>query len=281
MTKIAVIGAGQFGTAISNSLALNKGNRVKLFSHNFKKVDDINSNNRNSLIYPNTVLNDSVSAVNDFTLLKNYKVIFLAIPSFAISSFLNNNKSFITDNTLIVNLAKGLIAADMTIIDLIKELIPNSRVASMKGPSFAIELLNGSNTLFTFASKDIEDFELISSISSKTNLFYDYTKDIKGVEILSVLKNIYAILVGYIDVKYNSSNTRFLILTKAFGELKILLDEFHCNKDTINLACGFGDLGLTSLNDLSRNRTLGLLMGKGFYNANNNNVVLEGKNPCK
>ena len=51
MTKIAVIGAGQFGSAISNSFALNKGNRVKLFSHNFKKVDDINSNNRNSLIY--------------------------------------------------------------------------------------------------------------------------------------------------------------------------------------------------------------------------------------
>ena len=277
MRKIAVIGAGQFGTAISNSLVLNQENQVKLFSHDIKKVEDINYRKRNSIVYPNTVLNSRVTAINNFTLLKEFNVIFIAIPSYAILPFLNENKIFISDKTLVVNLAKGLISADNTIVQLIKELVPNCYVASMKGPSFAIELLNGANTLFTFGSKDSQIFELINSITSGTNIFLDFTKDIKGVELLSVFKNIYAILLGYIDAKYNSSNTRFLILTKAFGELNILMQEFHCEKETLNLACGFGDLGLTSLNDLSRNRTLGLLMGKGFYSGNHSNVVLEGE----
>jgi len=277
MTKIAVIGAGQFGTAISNSLALNQKNQVKLFSHNNSKIEDINKRKKNSQIYPNTILNNFLSASSDFKLLKEFKIIFIAIPSYAILQFLNENKNYISDKALVVNLAKGLINNNITIVELIKDLIPNSYVASMKGPSFAVELLKGSNTLFTFGSENSQSFEIINSITSKTNIFLDFTKDIKGVELLSVLKNIYAILLGYIDAKYNSSNTRYLILTKAFGELNILMQEFHCEKETLSLACGFGDLGLTSLNDLSRNRTLGLLMGKGFYSSNNSNVVLEGE----
>ena len=100
---------------------------------------------------------------------------------------------------------------------------------------------------------------------------------VKGVEILSVLKNIYAIIIGIVDAKYNSPNTRFMILTKSFSEIKILLSVLGGREDTLFLSCGYGDLGLTALNDLSRNRTLGLLIGKGFYNSDKNKgVVLEG-----
>ena len=83
-----------------------------------------------------------------------------------------------------------------------------------------------------------------------------------------------------IDAKYNSSNTRFMILTKAFSEIRILLRSLGGSEDTLFLACGFGDLCLTSLNDLSRNRTLGLLIGKGFFSADykSNSVILEGLN---
>ena len=95
---------------------------------------------------------------------------------------------------------------------------------------------------------------------------------------LSVLKNIYALVTGIIDAKYNSPNTRFMILTKAFSEIRILLRLLVGTEDTLFLACGFGDFCLTSLNDLSRNRTLGLLIGKGFFSADykSNTVILEG-----
>ena len=113
-----------------------------------------------------------------------------------------------------------------------------------------------------------------------TALHIDSTNDIRGVEVLSVLKNIYALVLGVIDAKYNSPNTRFMILTKAFSEIRILLDSLGGNQGTLFLACGFGVLCLTSLNDLSRNRTLGLLIGKGFFSADykSNSVILEGLN---
>lgn len=276
MKKIAVIGAGQFGTAISNSLALNRNNRVKLFSPNENKIKDINNNHKNSVVYPNTILNRDVTGSSDFSELSGFDVIFLAIPSYEISNFILKNNTNINDGTLIVNLAKGLISKNQTVVESIKEVLSQCDVVTMKGPTFAIELLNGANSLFTFAYTQNSSYETIRLVTSETNIFLDFSFDILGVELLSVLKNIYAISLGYIDAKYNSSNTRFLILTKAFREIKILLNEFGCDTDTIDLACGFGDLGLTSLNDLSRNRTLGLLMGKGFYNSSENHVVLEG-----
>ena len=100
------------------------------------------------------------------------------------------------------------------------------------------------------------------------------------LQILSVLKNIYALVLGVVDAKYNSPNTRFMILTKAFSEARTLLKSLGGVDDTLFLACGFGDLCMTSLNDLSRNRTLGLLIGKGFFSADykSNSVILEGLN---
>jgi len=88
------------------------------------------------------------------------------------------------------------------------------------------------------------------------------------------------LVLGVVDAKYNSPNTRFMILTKAFSEARILLKSVGGSEDTLFLSCGFGDFCLTSLNDLSRNRTLGLLIGKGFFNADykSNSVILEGLN---
>ena len=99
----------------------------------------------------------------------------------------------------------------------------------------------------------------------------------------SVIKNIYALVLGVVDAKYNSPNTRFMILTKAFSEARVILRSLGGDEDTLFLACGFGDLCLTSLNDLSRNRTLGLFIGKGFFNIDNDQhvVVLEGLNAIR
>ena len=145
MNKIAVIGAGQFGTAVSNCLLSNKENEVKLFSSNKNKVKDINNNNKNSLVYPNFTLNSSLTAELNLTKIGEYKIIFLAIPSFEISEFIVNNKNYISDDTLIINLAKGLISEDKTIVEYISDELPFCDISTMKGPTFAIELLNKAN----------------------------------------------------------------------------------------------------------------------------------------
>ena len=88
----------------------------------------------------------------------------------------------------------------------------------------------------------------------------------------------YAIAIGLVSGRYNSPNVDFLVYTKAVNEMRQLLNLFSCDEETIFRYCGIGDLGLTSLNDLSRNRTFGMLIGKGFsYDEKSGVTVIEGK----
>ena len=123
-----------------------------------------------------------------------------------------------------------------------------------------------------------DSFSPVQPLFRNTNIYLDYSTDIQGVEILSILKNIYAIVAGITDASFDAPNLRSLVLTKAFKEMRNILLEFGCDEQTMFKYCGFGDFTLTALNDLSRNRTLGLLIGKGFFTREmSDKVVLEGK----
>ena len=138
-------------------------------------------------------------------------------------------------------------------------------LCSMKGPSFAREIINRVPTGFTIGCTDKAIGDRLIAVFNETTIFTDSSEDIEGVEILSILKNIYAICLGIVDAHFNSPNLRFLILTRAFNEMRKVLLHFNGKEETIFRYCGYGDFTLTALNDLSRNRTLGLLIGKGFF----------------
>ncbi len=278
--NILVLGAGTFGTAIANELSVNETNNVVLFSRNQSKVDEINISNTNKSCFPNKHLTKFLSATSDKNEIKNADIIFIALPSPVIIENLNALKSCFKEGVLLVNLSKGLFADGVTIVESIQTSIGIENVVTLKGPSFAVEVMEHADTLLTLGYTTNTQYQIMNSIIKGTSLHIDCTTDIRGVEVLSVLKNIYALVLGVVDAKYNSPNTRFMILTKAFSEARILLRSLGGADDTLFLACGFGDLCMTSLNDLSRNRTLGLLIGKGFFSADykSNSVILEGLN---
>ena len=276
--NIFVIGSGTFGTAISNELANNKSNNVVLFSRSLNKVNEINNNHTNKKYFPNKKLNTLLQSTNIHSEIIKADVIFIALPSSILKDGINDFRNYISKNQLVVNLSKGIFKDGYTIVDFLSEFLDSKNIVCLKGPSFAVEIMEHANTLLTLGYSNKNQKDLVSKIFLDTNIHFDSTKDIRGVEILSVIKNIYALLIGVIDAKYNSPNTRFMFLTKAFTEIRILNKEFQGDLDTLFLSCGLGDLCLTSLNDLSRNRTLGLLIGKGFYNPNSkeNTVIIEG-----
>ncbi|MEE2954307.1 MAG: NAD(P)H-dependent glycerol-3-phosphate dehydrogenase [Bacteroidota bacterium] len=281
--NIIIIGAGTFGTAIANELLFNERNKVVLYSDNIKKVDEINSLNTNKSYFPNKVLHHKIRASTDISVFDSANIIFIALPSSLIKSRIKKIKNCLSREVLIVNLSKGIFKNGITIVEYLKKYLQTSNVITLKGPSFASEILEHSDTLLTLGYTHQTHFKAIQNIFQNTCIHIDSTEDIKGVELLSVLKNIYALLMGIIDAKYNSPNTRFMFLTKAFSEMRLLLIQLGGKEATLLLGCGFGDLCLTSLNDLSRNRTLGLFIGKGFFNTNNEQhvVVLEGLNAIR
>ncbi|MGD1821739.1 MAG: NAD(P)H-dependent glycerol-3-phosphate dehydrogenase [Pleomorphochaeta sp.] len=269
---IIIAGSGVFGTAIAERLAWNTENKVYIYSRNDDIVNEINENHKNSKSFSTRYINKRIKAFNDLEFFNKADCIFLAIPSKAILSFCTKIKDFVKEDTLIINLAKGMSNEGA----FITEKLPFNRKASMKGPTFAIELLNGFPSAFTFGGNE-KDYKIVkNSILKNTALTLDYTKDIRAVELLSILKNMYAIAIGLVSGRYNSPNVDFLIYTKSVNEMRKFLELFNCDSNTIFKYCGMGDLGLTSLNDLSRNRTLGLLVGKGFLQDNKSTTVIEG-----
>lgn len=275
--KIVFIGAGAIGTALGNSLAKNNENDVTLVSIEEEVVHSINELHVNQKYFPGIQLNPLLKATLSEDPLKSASFIFTAIPSAETVRYLEHHKDIIPPQAIIVNLAKGFGEHNCTIIKCLKEILPNP-VCPMKGPTFARDIINNQPTAFTVGSTDTSHFSKFSQLFRETNIYLDFSNDVQGVEILSILKNIYAIVVGITDASFDAPNLRSLVLAKAFKEMRNILIEFGCSELTMFKFCGFGDFTLTALNDLSRNRTLGLLIGKGFFTREmSDKVVLEGK----
>jgi glycerol-3-phosphate dehydrogenase (NAD(P)+) len=276
---VVIAGAGTFGTALAERLSWNQHNTVILYNRDEKVVEEINRTHRNGKYFPTHVLSTSIRATNDKKIFAAGDFILLAIPSKAIVSFTESIKSIARADALVINFAKGM-SDDGAFIT---ERIPFAHTASMKGPSFAIELLNGLPTAFTFGGKKADFDQLRTRVLPSTAIQLDYTADTRAVELLSILKNMYAIAIGVVSGKYNSPNVDFLIYTKCAGEMRLFLRLFGCGDDAIFRYCGIGDLGLTALNDLSRNRTMGLLIGKGFAldQSGSSSTIVEGYRTIK
>lgn len=275
--NIVFIGSGAISTAIANVLCLKKVYNVTLLSIEKEVVESINKNHVNNKYFPKTDLDVSLKATMDKSILSDADIIFIGIPSNIVVGYIENHKWLINSKTLIVNLAKGFGPDHKTIPQVLSKMLPNP-IFSMKGPSFAREIIGNMPTGLTLVSKKEKDFIIFKDLFEDTSIYLDFSTDVIGVELASILKNIYAIIVGIVDAHFDSPNLRSLVLTKAINEMKFLIYKFGGKEETMFKYCGFGDFSLTALNDLSRNRTLGLLIGKGFFTADiSEKVTLEGK----
>jgi glycerol-3-phosphate dehydrogenase (NAD(P)+) len=275
--KIFFIGAGSIGTALGNIIAETGKSDVVLHSVESDVVDTINSSGINIKYFPAIRLDQRLKATSEDKLLSDADIIFLAIPSVVLIEYLESIRRHLNPEAILVNLAKGFGSGHKTIIQFLQGQFPNP-VCTLKGPSFAKEIINRIPTGFTLGTEHEKIKTTISEVFRDTSIYLDHTTDVMGVELLSILKNIYAIVLGIVDAHFDSANIRFLILTKAFSEMKNILLTYKGNEETLFKYCGYGDFTLTALNDLSRNRTFGLLIGKGFFTEHvSHELVLEGK----
>lgn len=271
-----VIGGGSFGTSIANMLAVNDRLNVQLLVRDKNVFDQINQYNLNPRYLPTIKLRKTLKASLDCAEIKQNDIIFLALPSSSIVDFVKKNDKYFSDKQVVVNLSKGFGKAGKSIAESIRSVL-NVNIVSMKGPTFAIELIKESPSAFTLASDVRSDAKKVEQVFSCSNLYFDYSNQLEAVELVSILKNIYAIAVGIVDAKFAAANTQSMVLTNCVNEIRTILAVFCQTDSVIFNYCGLGDLALTALNDLSRNRTLGLLLGKGFYSSDTTaSVILEG-----
>lgn len=266
-SKVAVLGGGSFGTAMASMLAHNAPSiDVALVLRDADLMADINTRNRNSRYLPDHRLPQSVRATTDFADgLRHCQYLVLALPVQHSRNALHNFKNLIPPDLPILSLSKGLEAHRCCMMtDIITSMLhPQQPVAVLSGPSFAVELMDGKPTAVVAASElewlALETQQLFASECLRVNT----TSDVVGVELAGALKNVLAIAAGIVMGLGLGNNAHAALVAQGVSEIRWLACQMGASQSTLSGLSGVGDIMLTCFVDLSRNRSVGVRLGRG------------------
>lgn len=275
MKKILIIGAGSWGTALANTLAQNNKN-VFLWTRSQNIAEHINKININKNYFKNITLNKNIKSFSGKIDPKFYSDIFYVLPAKAFENFaldyLINGK---IQNFIICS--KGLGEKGELISKLAKEKFKIKNLFILSGPSFADEVILNMPTALSLAGK--KNHEMIGKLFQNTNIRLYYSKNIKTLEYLGILKNIYAIGAGIIDALNLGENAKASYLTRCLFEIKSTLHFKKLNQDQLFSLGGIGDIFLTSNSKRSRNYSFGYQFIKNNSQKSlNQKITIEGFN---
>lgn len=259
--KVAIIGAGGWGTAIG--LLLHKGgHHVTLWGHNPENLRALQTERENRRYLPGVSLPDSWTYVNDIpTAVEGAEAVVMAVPSIAFRSAAMALGNY---SGLIVSVTKGIeYSTGKTMSAILGECAPAASIAALSGPSLAPEVARGVPTAAVIAS-ETEATALQAQQLFHGPLFRVYTSaDILGVELGGALKNVIAIAAGVGDGLGFGDNTKAALVTRAIAEIRRLGVQSGAQPETFAGLSGLGDLTVTCFSKISRNRTLGERLGRG------------------
>ena len=264
-SKVAVIGAGSWGTALALLLA-RKGNLVALWAHRQEHVDQLRLCRENRAYLPGFLFPEALTVTADLKeAVSGASTVLMVVPSHVFRSVFVRMKNFSSHVPAIVSASKGIENETlMTMTQVMADELPSGRYAVLSGPSFAREVAEKKPTAVTCAAKDIEIAEAVQDVFF-TERFRVYTStDVIGVELGGPLKNVVAIAAGICDGLGYGTNTRAALITRGLAEITRLAVKMGSSPLTMSGLAGLGDLVLTCTGDLSRNRSVGLKLGQGM-----------------
>lgn len=268
--KITVLGTGCFATAIAQILTDNN-NEILLWTNDLEQIEEINTNRTNKKYYNNFRFCKNVMATSNLKEALDYSnIIIIALPSQIISDVSKKiNKLLNKDNKKVfINMSKGINYKDLTTIseNLSKNIDKNyiKNIYTMTGPSFAKEIVERKFTKFILSGNSLEDEKLIKNIFENEYIAIESSNDIKGIEILSSIKNIVALAAGIINGLGFGENAHAIIITEGIKEMTKLSLFYEIDSNTILSISGLGDLVLTASSTNSRNYITGKKVGEGI-----------------
>jgi glycerol-3-phosphate dehydrogenase (NAD(P)+) len=267
MTKVAVMGAGSWGTAFAKVLA-DAGSDVLLWGRRAEVVDEIQTDHVNRHYLPDIALPQAVQATTDGEkALTDAEVVVLALPSQNLRAILGGLAPFLPPRAVVVSLMKGVeLGTTRRMSEVIVEVaqIVPARVAVLSGPNLAPEIALCEPAASVVACIDRSVAERISDLCA-TSYFRPYTNvDVVGTELGGAVKNVIAIAVGMADGMGLGDNAKASLITRGLAETARLGAALGADPLTFLGLAGIGDLVATCMSPLSRNRTFGEGLGKGL-----------------
>jgi glycerol-3-phosphate dehydrogenase (NAD(P)+) len=266
--RIAVIGAGSWGTALANLLA-GKGYRVQQWVFEAEVRDQILEHRENQVFLPGVTLSENLTPSNDLgAVVAEKDLLLVVVPSHVMRAVSRDMAASISGTPVVVSASKGIEnVTHLTMSGILREtlpMIPQSHLAVLSGPSFAREVARNVPTAVTLAASD-DDVARLVQAAFATPSFRVYTsRDLIGVELGGAVKNVIAIAAGIIDGLGLGLNTRAALITRGLTEIRRLGLRLGANPRTFTGLAGVGDLLLTCTGDLSRNHTVGKKIGEGM-----------------
>jgi glycerol-3-phosphate dehydrogenase (NAD(P)+) len=262
--RCAVVGAGAWGTALADLLVGN-GHDVKLWAFEPDVVESVNKKHENSRFLAGYKLAPGLEAMSDVEeTVDDAELVTFATPSHVLRVIARNALKAVSGAAPLVVATKGIEKSTLCLMtEVVEQEAPSATVVALSGPSFATEVISRQPTAVVVASEDEGAAEMTQRIFSSP-YFRAYTHtDVIGVELGGALKNVMAVATGIADGLGLGFNARAALVTRGLAEMTRLGVALGAEQSTFAGLAGLGDLVLTCTGTLSRNRTVGVELGKG------------------
>ncbi len=270
MSEIAIIGAGAWGTALAVALGRKGTHRVRLWAHEKEVLDSINQRHSNDLFLPGHKLPESVTATGHYQeAVRGAEIVVSVMPSHHCRRVFEEMWMYLTPEMLVVSATKGLEnETHLRMSEVITQVMKAAqgftpRVGALSGPSFAKEVARGDPTAITISSPDDGLTETVQREFSDPQFRVYTNSDVIGVELGGALKNTIAIAAGVCDGLGLGHNSIAALITRGLAEMTRLVVACGGQPETMAGLAGLGDLVLTCTGGLSRNRSVGVELGRG------------------
>jgi glycerol-3-phosphate dehydrogenase (NAD(P)+) len=262
--RIAVVGAGAWGTALANLLCENEHDTM-LWAYEPDVAESINTSSENRRFLSGAPLHRGLRATNVIDkALEGAAIAFFVAPSHVLRTVAASAARGMPANVPLVVATKGIEKERLSLMtDVVNDEIPGHPIVALSGPSFALEVANHLPTAVVAASAD-ESAALLTQQVLSTSGFRVYTQgDVTGVELGGALKNVMAVATGISDGLNLGFNARAALITRGLAEMTRLGVKMGADAETFAGLAGVGDLVLTCTGSLSRNRSVGIEIGRG------------------
>jgi glycerol-3-phosphate dehydrogenase (NAD(P)+) len=274
MSRIAVLGAGAWGTALAISLARRGGHTVALWSYLPELAVEMRETGVNSLFLPGYTVPAGVLVTADLAAaVKETEIVLCVTPSEHLRGVMKQIAPLLSRDQIVVSATKGLEEKSLLRMSQVITSLTENPCGVLSGPSFAAEVAAGIPTAVVAAGTPVVARTIQREFSSPTLRIYT-NEDVTGVELGGALKNVIALAAGVVHGLNQGNNAAAALITRGIAEITRLAVACGGRRQTLAGLSGLGDLVLTCTGSLSRNRMVGIELGKGRQLA----AILEGMN---
>lgn len=261
--SVTVLGGGSWGTTVASLAARNT--ETILWARNAETAREITEQHTNSRYLGDLRLTDSLRATADLAeAVQLADVLVLGVPSQHCRSVLEQVAEHVRPWVPVVSLVKGLEQGTRKrMTEIVADKLPGHPAGVLAGPNIAKEVVQGFAAAATIAMPEHKQAEMLQNLFRTTRFRVYTTTDVTGVEFAGALKNVYAIAVGFGDGLRAGDNTRAMVITRALRELTRLGVALGGKAETFPGLAGMGDLIATCTSPMSRNRHVGVELGRG------------------